>query len=229
MQALKPVVYVAERRPDLDGHALAAALSSKIEKVVIPDSAVAAVMPRATRVLLGAVAIAHDGSAVVPRGSYALALAAAASHVPVIVLADALRVRCLRRYGRRLRTSQTALLVYYQVLDAPVDTRYPVVGVGASFTCSPWLQVTPIAVASASELQAIARAQRGNPAAVLPLRVAAALPVMVDVLSPTLEVLPPSLIHTFVTNTHIGTPAEVERIAAELYGAACCTAPTATA
>lgn len=81
--------------PVLPGHALALELTGRAKPVpvtLIPDAAVASVMHRVHKVLIGCRGVTVDGAVAADSPAGLLALAAA-PRVPVIVVANALRVR----------------------------------------------------------------------------------------------------------------------------------------
>jgi len=80
-------VIIAECAPQLDGHELAKSLAdvNNIETIVIPDSAVFAIMSRVNKVIIGTHTVMADGSLKAANGSQAIALAAKHHSVPLIV------------------------------------------------------------------------------------------------------------------------------------------------
>ena len=79
-------VIVAECAPQLHGHDLAKSLAeSNIETIVIPDSAVFAIMSRVNKVIIGTHAVMADGSLKAVCGALAVAEAARHHSVPLIV------------------------------------------------------------------------------------------------------------------------------------------------
>jgi len=79
-------VIIAECAPDLHGQDLAKSLAeSNIETIVIPDSAVFAIMSRVNKVIIGANSVMADGSLKAANGAQAIALAAKHHSVPFIV------------------------------------------------------------------------------------------------------------------------------------------------
>jgi len=90
-------VVVQEGGPGFPGRALAAQLAEptavggrKVNVVLVADASAASLLPRCTKVLLPATAVAADGAVLAPAGSLALALAARAGGVPVYVAASTL-------------------------------------------------------------------------------------------------------------------------------------------
>ena len=124
--------------------------------------------PHARQVVVGAVAVAGDGAVVALAGALSIALAAAAHGVPVIVVANVLKLR-------------------------------PAVSAAALGL--------PLAL--------------GSPADVLPADLISACgdEGLVGV-SHTLDLLPPHLVHTIVTNTHVVCPAQVPWLLRETFGVA---------
>ncbi|KAJ2075003.1 GCD complex subunit gcd7, partial [Coemansia sp. S155-1] len=81
-------VIVAECAPTYDGHEQARALASaNIDVVVIPDSAVFAIMSRVNKVILGAHAVLANGGLVAASGSHTIAAAARHHSTQVVVCA----------------------------------------------------------------------------------------------------------------------------------------------
>ena len=79
-------VIIAECAPDLQGHELAKSLAeSNIETIVIPDSAVFAIMSRVNKVIIGTHAVMADGTMKAVCGGLAVAEAARHHSVPLIV------------------------------------------------------------------------------------------------------------------------------------------------
>jgi translation initiation factor eIF-2B subunit beta len=82
----KFTVVVAESAPSFLGHSMAKALSAHgIPTVLIPDSSLYALMPRITKVLLGAHSVLANGGLFAVAGSLSCALAARAHSTPVVV------------------------------------------------------------------------------------------------------------------------------------------------
>ncbi|ORY34594.1 hypothetical protein BCR39DRAFT_513544 [Naematelia encephala] len=82
----KFTVIVAESAPSYLGHSMASSLSaSGIPVLLIPDSAVHAVMPRTTKLILGAHTVLANGGLFALAGALAAALAAKAHAKPVVV------------------------------------------------------------------------------------------------------------------------------------------------
>ncbi|KZV90682.1 nagb/rpia/CoA transferase-like protein, partial [Exidia glandulosa HHB12029] len=81
-------VIVPETAPSYSGRAMASSLAtSGISTVLIPDSAVFALLSRVNKVLLGAHAVLADGGMFAPAGALLAASAARAHSVPVVVCA----------------------------------------------------------------------------------------------------------------------------------------------
>jgi len=79
-------VIIAECAPELHGHDLAKSLAeSNIETIVIPDSAVFAIMSRVNKVIIGTHAVMADGSLKAVCGAHSVAVAAQHHSVPLIV------------------------------------------------------------------------------------------------------------------------------------------------
>jgi len=84
----KFTVVIAECAPLFKGQELALSLSdSEIETIVIPDSAVFAVMSRVNKVIVGSHAVMADGGLKANNGAQSIALAAKQHSVPFIVCA----------------------------------------------------------------------------------------------------------------------------------------------
>ncbi|WVR07952.1 hypothetical protein IAU60_004995 [Kwoniella sp. DSM 27419] len=82
----KFTVVVAESAPSYLGHSLATSLStSGIPTILIPDSSIHALLPRVTKVILGAHAVLANGGLFALSGSLACALAAKTHSKPVVV------------------------------------------------------------------------------------------------------------------------------------------------
>lgn len=78
-------VIIAECAPSLDGQELAKSLTeNNIETIVIPDSAVFAIMSRVNKVIIGTNSVMADGSLKAASGAQAIALAAKHHSVPFI-------------------------------------------------------------------------------------------------------------------------------------------------
>ena len=89
----KFTVIVAETAPLYTGHALARALSAAgISTLLIPDSSVFAVLPRVSKVVIGAHAILANGGLLSYPGSSSTALAARAHTTPIVVLAGTFKI-----------------------------------------------------------------------------------------------------------------------------------------
>ncbi|EJD39997.1 nagb/rpia/CoA transferase-like protein [Auricularia subglabra TFB-10046 SS5] len=84
----KFTVIVAETAPSYSGRDMAASLAAQgISTVLVPDSAIFALLSRVNKVLLGAHAILADGGMFAPAGALLAAAAARAHAVPVVVCA----------------------------------------------------------------------------------------------------------------------------------------------
>ncbi|KAL7423889.1 GCD complex subunit gcd7 [Cryptotrichosporon argae] len=82
----KFTVIVAESAPSYLGHTMAASLSAHgIPTLLVPDAAVHALMPRITKVILGAHSVLANGGLFALAGSLAAALAARLHAKPVVV------------------------------------------------------------------------------------------------------------------------------------------------
>ncbi|KAK9737179.1 Initiation factor 2 subunit family [Popillia japonica] len=80
-------VIVVESAPDYQGHAMAASLAkSNIQTIVIPDSAVFAMMSRVNKVIIGTYTVMANGGLRAASGVNSVALAAKHYSVPVMVL-----------------------------------------------------------------------------------------------------------------------------------------------
>lgn len=81
-------VMIAEGSPFNRGHDMAVSLAkANIKTTVIPDSAIFAVMSRATKVIIGTHSVMANGGLKAVSGAYGLALAAKHDSVPLLVLA----------------------------------------------------------------------------------------------------------------------------------------------
>ncbi|KAJ2725978.1 GCD complex subunit gcd7 [Coemansia sp. Benny D115] len=81
-------VIITECAPSYDGHEMARALeSANIEVVVIPDSAVFAIMSRVNKVILGTHAVMANGGLIAASGSHMIAAAARHHSTQVVVCA----------------------------------------------------------------------------------------------------------------------------------------------
>lgn len=79
-------VIIAESAPSYLGHSLASSLSpSGIPTLLIPDSSIHALLPRVTKVILGAHSVLANGGLFALSGSLACALAAKTHSKPVVV------------------------------------------------------------------------------------------------------------------------------------------------
>ncbi|WRT69806.1 uncharacterized protein IL334_006797 [Kwoniella shivajii] len=82
----KFTVVVAESAPSYLGHSLAQSLSSSgIPTILIPDSSIHALLPRVTKVILGAHSVLANGGLFALSGSLACALAAKSHSKPVVI------------------------------------------------------------------------------------------------------------------------------------------------
>ncbi|WWC95717.1 hypothetical protein V866_002583 [Kwoniella sp. B9012] len=82
----KFTVVVAESAPSYLGHSLAHSLSSHgIPTILIPDSSIHAILPRVTKVILGAHSVLANGGLFALSGSLACALAAKTHSKPVVI------------------------------------------------------------------------------------------------------------------------------------------------
>ncbi|XP_017473479.1 PREDICTED: translation initiation factor eIF-2B subunit beta [Rhagoletis zephyria] len=80
-------IIIAECAPDCRGHNLAASLANgNAEIIVIPDSAIFAMMSRVNKVIIGTHSVLANGGLRAACGSYTVALSAKHYSVPVIVL-----------------------------------------------------------------------------------------------------------------------------------------------
>lgn len=81
-------VFIAEAAPLLTGHTLARNLAeSDIQTVLFPDAAIAALMPRMNKVIIGTHGVMANGGLKAACGTHAMALCAKADAVPFLVLA----------------------------------------------------------------------------------------------------------------------------------------------
>lgn len=86
-------VIIPETAPSFSGHTLARALSSLgISVLLIPDSSIFAVMPRVSKVVLGAHAVLANGGLMASSGAFATALAAKQHSTPVVILTGVFKV-----------------------------------------------------------------------------------------------------------------------------------------
>ncbi|UZJ51243.1 hypothetical protein CBS101457_000563 [Exobasidium rhododendri] len=89
----KFTVIVAECAPNFSGHTLARALSSAgISTLLVPDSSTFTLMPRISKILLGAHSILANGGLLACAGSRMVAEAARAHSTPTVVLAGVYKV-----------------------------------------------------------------------------------------------------------------------------------------
>lgn len=89
----KFTVIVAESAPAFSGHKLVRALSSSnVSTLLVPDSATFAVMPRISKVVLGAHSILANGGLLASAGSRIVFEAAKAHSTPTVVLAGVYKV-----------------------------------------------------------------------------------------------------------------------------------------
>ncbi|WWC92671.1 uncharacterized protein L201_007630 [Kwoniella dendrophila CBS 6074] len=83
----KFTVVVAESAPSYLGHSLAQSLSSSgIPTILIPDSSIHAILPRITKVILGAHTVLANGGLFALSGSLACALAAKSHSKPLVIV-----------------------------------------------------------------------------------------------------------------------------------------------
>ncbi|CBQ70401.1 related to GCD7-translation initiation factor eIF2b, 43 kDa subunit [Sporisorium reilianum SRZ2] len=89
----KFTVIVPETAPSYSGHTLARALAkSGISVLLIPDASIFAVLPRVSKVVLGAHAVLANGGLISAAGSYATALAARQHSTPVMILTGVYKI-----------------------------------------------------------------------------------------------------------------------------------------
>ncbi|CDU24546.1 related to GCD7-translation initiation factor eIF2b, 43 kDa subunit [Sporisorium scitamineum] len=89
----KFTVIVPETAPSYSGHTLARALAkSGISVLLIPDASIFAVLPRVSKVVLGAHAVLANGGLISAAGSYATALAAKQHSTPVMILTGVYKI-----------------------------------------------------------------------------------------------------------------------------------------
>lgn len=89
----KFTVIVAECAPNYSGHALARALTlAGISTLLVPDSSTFTLMPRISKILLGAHSILANGGLLAYAGSRMVAEAARAHSTPTVVLAGVYKV-----------------------------------------------------------------------------------------------------------------------------------------
>ena len=82
----KFTVIIAESAPSYLGHSMATSLSSSnIPVLLVPDSSLYALMPRVTKVILGAHAVLANGGLFSLAGTLSVCLAAKAHSKPVVV------------------------------------------------------------------------------------------------------------------------------------------------
>lgn len=82
-------VVVADARPLLEGRRmLRALLAARVPAQYVALNGLSFVLPRVTKVLLGAGAVLSNGAVLARAGSAAVAMAASAAHVPVLVAAE---------------------------------------------------------------------------------------------------------------------------------------------
>lgn len=90
---------VSEEDEDLDAESFSKPLTSAgVTVLLIPDHAIFALMPRATKVILSATAVLSNGSFIADAGTKPLVLAAKHHRVPVIVLAETYKLSPLYPY-----------------------------------------------------------------------------------------------------------------------------------
>ena len=89
----KFITVVPESAPSFSGHTMARALSSAgMSVLLVPDSNMYALMPRVSKVILGARCILSNGGILAPVGSKAVALAAQANSTPVVALGGVYKI-----------------------------------------------------------------------------------------------------------------------------------------
>ncbi|EST06392.1 Initiation factor 2B-related [Kalmanozyma brasiliensis GHG001] len=89
----KFTVIVPESAPSYSGHSLARSLTAAgISVLLIPDSSIFAMMPRVSKVVLGAHAVLANGGVISAAGSYATALAAQQHSTPVMILTGVYKI-----------------------------------------------------------------------------------------------------------------------------------------
>ncbi|SPO24875.1 related to GCD7 - translation initiation factor eIF2b, 43 kDa subunit [Ustilago trichophora] len=89
----KFTVIVPETAPSYAGHDLARSLSKAgISVLLIPDSSIFAVMPRVSKVVLGAHAVLANGGLMSSAGAFATALAAKQHSTPVVILTGVYKI-----------------------------------------------------------------------------------------------------------------------------------------
>ncbi|KAL0248859.1 hypothetical protein GEMRC1_004093 [Eukaryota sp. GEM-RC1] len=86
-------VYVLERAPDYSGHRMANRLTAKgISVTVVKDSAVAAIMPRINKVIIGTHSVLADGGLLTPSGTGLVARIAASFSIPVVCVCASYKI-----------------------------------------------------------------------------------------------------------------------------------------
>ncbi|SOV06176.1 related to GCD7 - translation initiation factor eIF2b, 43 kDa subunit [Ustilago sp. UG-2017a] len=89
----KFTVIVPETAPSFSGHDLARSLTrAGISVLLIPDSSIFAVMPRVSKVVLGAHAVLANGGLMSSAGAFATALAAKQHSTPVVILTGVYKI-----------------------------------------------------------------------------------------------------------------------------------------
>lgn len=89
----KFITVVPESAPSFEGHAMARALSaSGLSVLLVPDANVYALMPRVSKVILGARCVLANGGVLAPAGAKAMAMAARENATPVVALAGVYKI-----------------------------------------------------------------------------------------------------------------------------------------
>lgn len=155
-------LLVTEGGVSMLGHAAVASLAPSaastrtVSRALIPDAAVFAVMPRVTKVILGARAVTSDGGAVADAGALAVAQAAAAHGVPVLIVCSVMKLVPQTSLGLALGTRTLAL-------GAPTDALPQLLAdqAGGAEAISPILDFIPAALISliVTNAQAVAPPQ----------------------------------------------------------------------
>lgn len=95
-------IYVAESAPFYTGHEMAKSLAnhSNIDVILIPDSAVFAIMPTVTKVVIGTHGVLANGSLIAQTGSYLISSVAEMHSTPVICVTGQFKLSPLKEINQ---------------------------------------------------------------------------------------------------------------------------------
>lgn len=215
----KITVIVVELAPFYSGREMAKLLNkSGISTLIIPDSAVFAIMSRVNKVIIGTHSMMANGGIKAPAGSHSIALAAKHFSVPLIV--------CCPMYKLTpgyLVSHDSAAFEHFSNLHSAFPEPYTPV----KKATSPMSQVADNDADSSDEVELEAKTQRGATGSMSsePLQrrqgdeatASSKSSSSVEALLSTFDYVPPELITLFVSNIGGNSPSYVYQLLNELY------------